>query len=128
MFRNYFAALSVEETADEDEDLPAASDVKGLITPIPVTKSQTKPSDSEIYELVDELQTELSLQVFCFFEDLHILQGEVRRAWRSYKTRDLTLVAATSKLKLVYCIGTYADSYFLSHSHHHCRYRACWPS
>jgi hypothetical protein len=88
--------LSVDDDhLDAEEDLPTASDISTLVASPNGTKPQTKPSVDELYEIVPDPQAELSLKVFCFFEDLHILQGEVRKAWNAFKAGNLTLVAAT---------------------------------
>lgn len=49
----------------------------------------------DVYEVVPDDHVELAFRVFCFFEDLHVLQNEVQKAWTSYNDGSLTLVVAT---------------------------------
>jgi hypothetical protein len=87
--------LSVNDEQLDAEDLPTASDINSLIAPPDSTKTQTKSAADDLYELIADPQAELSLKVFCFFEDLHVLQGEIRKAWSSFEAGKLSLVAAT---------------------------------
>jgi hypothetical protein len=87
--------LSINDEQLDAEVLPTASDMNSHIAPPDGTKTQTKSVADDLYELIADSQAELSLKVFCFFEDLHILQGEIRKAWSSFEAGKLNLVAAT---------------------------------
>lgn len=48
-----------------------------------------------VWEVEEESQSDFAFQVFCFFEDLHALQGELRKTWTEYKNSSVDLLAAT---------------------------------
>jgi hypothetical protein len=57
--------LSIEETRDEEDEVPRVPLLSANMAPISL--AQAKPSTVELYELVEEHQTDLAFQVFCFF-------------------------------------------------------------
>lgn len=73
--RNYFSALNLQQTEEDNDE-------EDTVLPEPVVSAAHPEED---YELDESPAFILSFMAFCFFEDLHAVQGEVRRAWKSYK-------------------------------------------
>lgn len=102
--------LKFEETLEDDENLPMASDMIQLTS---LAKSQGK-EPAHVYQLVEDPISELSLQVFCFFEDLHILQAEIQNAWVSFTSGTMTLIAATTVTTAAIELAARAEKELLS--------------
>lgn len=78
-----------------------------------VAKSQ-KPR--AVWELEEDSQSDFAFQVFCFFEDLHALQGELRRTWTEYKNGSVDLLAATIiTTAAIELVGTAEKEIHLTH-------------
>lgn len=105
VMRNYFSALHLHggynDHPDDDEDYEDYDDStsippKELSYPVRTGAGSSKPIlRHAIYELAEEVQTELAFKVFCFFEDLHSVQGELRRIWKKYAAGELNIMFAT---------------------------------
>jgi hypothetical protein len=56
----------------------------------------TEEAATTSFELEEESEEmNMSLMIFCFFEDLHRIQEFLHGVWESYKKKDLDLVSAT---------------------------------
>lgn len=48
-----------------------------------------------IYEVEEDTKSALTFKIYCFFEDLHTLQSELRRTWTPHKEGKTSLIGAT---------------------------------
>jgi hypothetical protein len=61
----------------------APEDVKKIVAK-GTHAAATQPSLA-IYKVKEDNQHELTFKIYCFFENPHDLQGELRRTWKSYR-------------------------------------------
>jgi hypothetical protein len=73
-----------------------ASDLAAENLPLGFGKPGTTTKNTKTARAVDEVeedtQSGLTFKIFCSLEDLHILQGELRKTWRSYKDNKIDLL------------------------------------
>jgi hypothetical protein len=104
---NYFSALAFEPIEDDNKEDIVASEIGLLTVPGKNKLAQQKKETCAVYELEEDYQSELVFKIFCFFEDLHTLQGEVRRMWKAHNSGNLDLLSATivttAAINLVSC-------------------------
>ena len=94
VLRNYFSALHIhqpDQDEEHDDDDVSAADI---ISPAAGSFSKLADHDT-VYEVSEDERTELLLRVFCFFEDLHTVQGQLRRVWKKYAAGELHIIFAT---------------------------------
>lgn len=89
MCRNRFSQLEVEDV-DESFHL-SPTDV--ALTTRPTAK---QPDSVDVFELEAERAFDDAFAVFCFFEDLHRIQDQIRKTWENCESGKITLVAATT--------------------------------
>jgi hypothetical protein len=58
----------------------------------PDTTTKNTETARAVYEVVENTQSGLTFKIFCSLEDLHILQGESRKTWRSYRDNKIDLL------------------------------------
>lgn len=91
---NYFSALTFEHIEDNTEDDIATPDMSSHAAPNKNGQGKKNKQAHAIYELEEGSEWEVAFKIFCFFEDLHTLQGELRRTWKAYCSDDLDILAA----------------------------------
>jgi hypothetical protein len=92
---NYFSALTVEHVEDDNEEDITASEISSLTVSGENRPAQKVNETYAVYELDEDSQSEFAFKIFCLFEDLHTLQGEIRRVWKAQLSGDLDLLSAT---------------------------------
>lgn len=84
---NQFEALHVEDIDDEEYPITATD----ISEPKPQAVTQR-----EVYELDDhDADFENTFSLFCFFEDLHAIQTEIRKVWQRFADGHVDLKTAT---------------------------------
>jgi hypothetical protein len=92
---NYFSALTFEHIEDDNEDDITASEANSLTVSGKNRRAQKAKETCAVYELEEDSQSEFAFKIFCLFEDLHTLQGELRRTWKAQHSGDVDLLSAT---------------------------------
>ena len=88
-FTNRFELLSVKDT----EDILEATGPQIGVHSANNKANQSKARD--VYELEVEPSTEYAFAVFCFFEDMHRVQNQLKEIWNLYKIGSCDLVTAS---------------------------------
>lgn len=92
---NYFSALICEHIEDDNEEGITASEISSLTVSGKNKPAQKVEETRAVYELEEDTQSEFAFKTFCLFEDLHTLQGELRRTWKAQLSGDVDLLSAT---------------------------------
>lgn len=68
-------------------------------------KGKGKNSMGTVYEVRENERSAFTFNIFCFFEGLHTIQGELRKTWKTCVAGELDFVAAclivTASIELV---------------------------
>lgn len=91
---NRFGALIVEDL--DDPLIVSASDVF-----IASTKS-AKGRSIDVYELQGQAEIDTAFIIFCFFEDLHRMQVDLKETWEGYKAGTCDLIVASVVTNLAF--------------------------
>jgi len=88
-FENQFAGLHVEDLG-EDADLDiAASDVAATNTTMRAQNTE------EVFEIEEDIESELPFIIFCYFQDLHETVDYVSAVWKRVAAGELDRTAAS---------------------------------
>ncbi|OTA85081.1 hypothetical protein M434DRAFT_16208 [Hypoxylon sp. CO27-5] len=70
---------------------------------------QDIPKSVDVVELEGERAFENAFSVFCFFEDLHRIQGKLKETWEACNSRKINLMTATAVTEAVICMISHTE-------------------
>lgn len=92
--RNYYSPIQIVQNAEPEVEVmhSALSELKIHAIEKCINRSKRV---SAMYEVEHQICPAFIFKFFCLFEDLQILQQELRRIWESYKSDEIDLVTAS---------------------------------
>jgi hypothetical protein len=99
---NRFSNLDMEDPKDIVDDSTTLEQLSAVVTPTQ-KKSSTKALD--VYELEFNDLVDRAFAVFCFFEDLHLIQDFLNESWKDYKARKIDLMTVTTVTNAAFAVA-----------------------
>lgn len=118
---NRFAALEVDEV--ENYDLTVSD-----ITTSTAQSGNKKPQPTVAYDLEVDEHWEATFVVYCFFEDLHQLQNQLRKLWTSQKENAIDLITATVTTTAAFELLAQAEKGILEQYRSHFHYKRSYEN
>lgn len=80
----------------EIEDFDDLEDLDQVIASIELANTTPGRAVVDVFELEEEsTDVNISMMIFCFFEDLHVIQDFLHGIWKSYKNDETSLIVAS---------------------------------